>query len=271
MPDGQSLDAIELALLNDAIYRRFGYDFRQYAHSSLKRRVQRHMERYHIATISQLQDRVLHQEGWINHLIEDISVNVTEMFRDPDCYQLFRSVVIPFLRSFPLFHIWHAGCSTGEEVYSLAIVLHEEGLLDRARIYASDISNRALEAAREGVYDIGQIKEATANYHKAGGDGDFSRYYTASYGRVELSSRLKENITFCNHNLATDASFQQFEVVLCRNVMIYFDQELKQRALDLVHDSLVPLGRLMVGRKESVHHGGFTLMDHQSRIYRRTN
>lgn len=270
MAEVRAVSEIELTLLGEAVYQRFGYDFRHYAHASLSRRVELHMGRYHIKSISQLQDRVLHDDGWITRFVEDVSVHVTEMFRDPSYYRAFRTVVIPFLRSFPLFHLWHAGCSTGEEVYSTAILLHEEGLLARARIYATDISSRALDVAREGIYSMEQIQAATTNYHEAGYASDFSHYYTASYGKVMLSPQLKKHITFHNHNLATDASFQQFEVILCRNVMIYFDQALKARALDLFHDSLVPLGKMIVGLKEPIHHSGFDPLDLQHRIYQRS-
>ncbi|RMH50774.1 MAG: protein-glutamate O-methyltransferase CheR [Zetaproteobacteria bacterium] len=267
--DDASVEELELALLKEALRHRFGYDFRRYAHTSFKRRIARHMERHRIATISALQERLLHQQGWIERLVEDISVHVTEMFRDPDCYRAIRSEVLPFLRSFPLFHIWLAGCSTGEEVYSLAILLHEEGLLERARIYATDISEQALTTAREGVYDIKSIKTATANYLAAGGAGDFSRYYTAGYGRAVMDAALKRAITFSRHNLATDASFQQCALILCRNVMIYFDQELKQRVVQLMVDSLAPLGFLVVGARESARHPKLTAVDREHRIYRR--
>jgi len=269
MTNNHFVAKIELSLLTEAIYQQFGYDFRHYAHASLSRRVQSHIDHFHIESISQLQHKVLHEKDWINQLVEDITVNVTELFRDPSYYLAFRKVVVPFLRSFPLFHIWHAGCATGEEVYSTAILLHEEGLLDRARIYATDISTRALDIASQGIYSMEHIQAGTANFHQAGFNSDFSHYYSASYGKVMFSSQLKEHITFCNHNLATDASFQEFEVVLCRNVMIYFNQALKNQAIDLFHNSLIPLGKLVVGMREPIHHHGFEPVDLQHRIYKR--
>jgi len=263
---------IELKLLLEGVYQQYGYDFREYAHASIKRRILRHMGVHRIATMSQLQDRVLHDSKLMESLLIDVSVHVTEMFRDAEFYRSFRQHVVPILHTFPLFHLWHAGCSTGQEVYSLAILLHEEGLLDRARIYASDIQGSALKIAREGIYPISSMKESIMNYRAAGGKEDFADYYTARYGSMKLNPDLKQHITFCNHNLATDAPFQKFEVVLCRNVMIYFNQQLKSHALDLFYQSLTPLGLLAVGAKESVHKKHkFESFDAKNRIYRKVD
>jgi len=264
------IEALELKLLLEGIYQRYGYDFRDYAHASIKRRIRRHMGMHGIGSVSQLQDRVLHDPELMEQLLVDVSVHVTDMFRDPEFYLSFRKNVVPLLHTFPLFHIWHAGCSTGEEVYSLAILLREEGLLDRARIYASDIQDSALKKAREGIYPIARMKESIANYRAAGGKEDFSEYFVARYGSMMFDPDLRQHITFCNHNLATDAPFHQFDVILCRNVMIYFNGQLKAHALDLFYQSLSPLGLLAVGAKESVHVPKlFESFDAKNRIYRR--
>jgi len=264
------IEDIELELLLEGIYQCYGYDFRNYAHASIKRRMQRHMAMNQINTLSQLQDRVLHDAALMDKLLMDISVHVTDMFRDADFYRALREKVVPLLHTFPLFHIWHAGCSTGEEVYSLAILLHEEGLLDKARIYASDINDQALKTASQGIYPLSRMRDATANYRAAGGKEDFSNYYVARYGNVIFNNELKQHITFCNHNLATDQSFHQFDFILCRNVMIYFNAELKSQTLNLFHQSLSPMGVLAIGAKESVHmKRHFESFDTNNRIYRK--
>lgn len=265
------VEEIELTLLLEGIYQKYGHDFRDYARASIKRRIKRHMSMNHIESISLLQDRVLHCPEVMDQLLLDVSVYVTEMFRDAEFYQVFRQEVVPVLHTFPLFNIWHAGCSTGEEVYSLAIILQEEGLLDRARIYATDINEKALKVAREGIYPLSHMKGAIHNYHAAGGCEDFSEYYVARYGNVIFNANLKEKLTFCNHNLATDGPFQEFEVVLCRNVMIYFNAALKEKVVHLIHHSLRPLGLLAVGQKESIHYKGYFKSFHaQQRIYKKS-
>ncbi len=269
--DSPVIENIELKLLLEGIYQHYGYDFRQYAHASIKRRIKRHMGIHHIEHVSQLQDRVLHDKQLMKQLLMDISVHVTDMFRDADFYLSFREHIVPLLHTFPLFHIWHAGCSTGEEVYSMAILLREEGLLDKARIYATDINNHALKTAKQGIYPLSRIKDATALYRLAGGEEDFSDYYVARYGNVLFDPELKQHITFCNHNLVTDQSFHQFEVILCRNVMIYFNTELKKHALQLFHQSLSPMGILADGSKETVNmKNHFEAVDTNNRIYRKT-
>ncbi len=266
------IEDLELKLLLEGIYQHYGYDFRNYAHASIKRRIKRHMNLQKIERVSQLQDRVLHDTVLMEKLLMDISVHVTDMFRDPDFYRALREKVVPLLHTFPLIHIWHSGCSTGQEVYSLAILLHEEGLLDRSRIYASDINEQALKTARDGIYPLSRMKESISNYHASGGVADFSDYFIARYGSVMFDPELKRNITFYNHNLATDGPFHPFELILCRNVMIYFNAELKSHALDLFHQSLSPLGLLAVGNKESVHQkNSFESFDTINRIYRKVN
>jgi len=264
------VEDIELELLFEGIYQQYGYDFRHYAHASIKRRIKRHMSMNRIDSISQLQGRVLHDAECMDNLLNDISVHVTDMFRDADFYRSFRDNVVPILHTFPLFHIWHAGCSTGEEVYSLAILLREEGLLDKARIYASDINDHALKKAQQGIYPLSRMQDSTFNYREAGGKEDFSDYYVARYGNALFDPDLKQYITFFNHNLATDHRFHQFEIILCRNVMIYFDAKLKAQALELFHESLNPMGILAVGNKESVHmKKHFSCLDAHNRIYRK--
>jgi len=264
------IENIELELLLEGVYQHYGYDFRDYAHASIKRRIKRHMAIHHIERVSQLQDRILHDAELMNQLLMDISVHVTEIFRDADFYRSFREHVVPILHTFPLFHIWHAGCSTGEEVYSMAILLREEGLLDRARIYATDINEQALKTAKQGIYPLSCMKDSTALYLAAGGKECFSDYYTARYGSVIFDPELKQHITFCDHNLVTDQSFHQFEVILCRNVMIYFNNDLKRHTLQLFHQSLSPMGIMAVGAKESIHmKDHFEAFDPANRMYRK--
>ncbi|MDQ6970541.1 MAG: protein-glutamate O-methyltransferase CheR [Mariprofundus sp.] len=264
------IENIELKLLLEGVYQHYGYDFRQYAHASIKRRIKRHMALNNIATMSQLQDRVLHDVQLMDKLFKDISVHVTDMFRDPDFYHSFRNNIVPLLHTFPLFHIWHAGCSTGEEVYSLAILLREADLLERARIYATDINDVALKTAQQGIYPLSHMQNSIALYRDAGGREDFSEYYVARYGNVLFDPALKQYITFCNHNLVTDQPFQRFDIILCRNVMIYFNTELKAQSIKLFHQSLNPRGLLAVGAKESVDmKKHFESFDKANRIYRK--
>ncbi len=264
------IENIELELLLEGVYQRYGYDFRNYAKASIKRRIKRHMSINHIERLSQLQDRVLHDAELMNKLLMDISVHVTDIFRDPDFYRSFRENVVPILHTFPLFHIWHAGCSTGEEVYSMAILLREAGLLDKARIYATDINDHALKIAQQGIYPLSRMKESTSLYRAGGGKEDFSDYYVARYGSVLFDPDLRQYITFCNHNLVTDQGFHQFEVILCRNVMIYFNNGLKAQTVELFHQSLSPMGILAVGSKESIHmKKHFKAFDSGNKIYRK--
>jgi chemotaxis protein methyltransferase CheR len=224
-------------------------------------------------TISQLQDRVLHDTAAMERLLLDLSINVTAMFRDPGFYRAFRAHVVPLLRTYPFIRIWHAGCSTGEEVYSMAILLKEEGLYERARIYATDINEVVLQRARAGIFPLEKMKEYTENYLRAGGSHSFSEYYTAMYDGALFDASLTRNVVFSQHNLVTDGSFSEFHVILCRNVMIYFDRELQNRVHDLFYQSLVPFGILCLGNKETIR---FTRYEHRyealnlkEKIYRR--
>ncbi len=269
-----SLEDIEAGVLLDAIHRHYGFDFREYSPASMRRRLHKRREAEGLATLSQLQDLVLHDSSAMERLLLGLSINVTAMFRDPGFYAAFREQVVPLLRTYPFFRIWDAGCSTGEEAYSLAILLHEEGLLERARIYATDMNDAVLERARTGIFPIDHMKDNTANYVRAGGTAAFSDYYLARYEGALFHRFLSEQIIFARHNLVTDGAFNEFHVVICRNVMIYFDGNLQTRVHGLFHDSLVRKGVLALGAKESLRFTPFEDryqdLDRTWRIYRKT-
>jgi chemotaxis protein methyltransferase CheR len=246
------LEALEIRLLLEAVHQRYGFDFREYAPASLKRRLWRRVRAERVGTISALQEKVLHDPPAMQRLLLDLSISVTSMFRDPSFYVAFREQVCPLLATYPFTRIWNAGCATGEETYSLAIVLHEAGLYDRCRIYATDINEAVLEDARLGVFPLAKMQEYTANYIKAGGTTSFSDYYTAAYDGAQFNRSLVENVVFAQHNLVSDGSFNEFNVVVCRNVMIYFDRTLQERVLALFDESLARFGVLALGHKESI-------------------
>jgi chemotaxis protein methyltransferase CheR len=247
------VDEIELALLLEGVYRRYGFDFREYAPASLRRRVWRRVQAEGLATISALQDKLLHDPACMERLLLDLSINVTAMFRDPSFYVTLRKQVVPLLRTYPFTRIWIAGCSTGEEVYSLAILLEEEGVYERTRIYATDINESVLDRARSGVFPLEKMREYTQNYIKAGGARAFSEYYLAKYDGAQFQRSLVENVVFAQHNLVSDGSFNEFNVIICRNVMIYFDRTLQDRVHRLFYESLMMFGVLALGAKESIH------------------
>jgi chemotaxis protein methyltransferase CheR len=247
------VDEIELALLLEGVYRRYGFDFREYAPASLRRRVWRRVQAEGLATISALQDKLLHDSACMERLLLDLSINVTAMFRDPSFYVTLRKQVVPLLRTYPFTRIWIAGCSTGEEVYSLAILLEEEGVYERTRIYATDINESVLDRARSGVFPLEKMREYTQNYIKAGGARAFSEYYLAKYDGAQFQRSLVENVVFAQHNLVSDGSFNEFNVIICRNVMIYFDRTLQDRVHRLFYESLMMFGVLALGAKESIH------------------
>jgi chemotaxis protein methyltransferase CheR len=247
------LEDIELSLLLEAVFRRYGFDFREYAPASLRRRVWRRAHAEGVETLSGLQERLLHDPKCMERLLLDLSINVTAMFRDPPFYVAFRDRVVPQLRTYPFTRIWVAGCSTGEEVYSLAILLHEANLYERARIYATDINETVLERARAGVFPLEKMQEYTQNYLRAGGTRAFSEYYLAAYDGAQFQRSLIENVVFAQHNLVSDRSFNEFNVIVCRNVMIYFDRTLQNRVHELFYESLAHLGFLGLGRKEAIH------------------
>jgi len=267
------LENLEIELLLEGIYRRYGFDFREYAPASLRRRLWRRIHAEGLGSVSGLQERVLHNANSMESLLLDLSVNVTAMFRDPSFYREFRERVVPLLRTYPFFRIWHAGCSTGEEVYSMAILLEEEGLYERARIYATDINEVVVHRARAGIFPLERMQEYTENYIRAGGTRSFSEYYLAKYEGALFDRKLTENVVWAPHNLVQDRSFNTFNVILCRNVMIYFDRALQTRVHQLFHDSLERFGILALGHKESIRFTGienaYEELDALERIYRK--
>jgi chemotaxis protein methyltransferase CheR len=267
------VEELETELLLDAVARRYGYDFRQYAAASLKRRLHRAMQTEDVRTLSALQERLLHDPQALARFVSTLSVHVTGMFRDPGVYKAIRNRVVPTLRTWPFVRIWHAGCSTGEEVYSLAVVLHEEGLLERCRIYATDLSEDLLETARRGVYPLRAMRDYTAAYHHAGGRADFSEYYRADATHAILRDDLRRHVVFSPHNLVSDGSFNEFHLILCRNVMIYFDKDLRDRVHELLYESQVMFGVLVLGTRESLRfsplHDSYEVLDEALRLYRR--
>jgi len=264
---------IEIRLLLQAIFLRYGHDFRDYAPASLKRRVLQAQQRMGAPSISALQERVLHDHDNFAQLLQYLTVPVSEMFRDPAYFMALRRHVIPVLRTYPSLKIWVAGCSTGEEPYSLAILLHEEGLLERTILYATDINHASLEKARQGIFSLEHMQTFTRNYQRAGGTSSFSDYYTAAYGGALFDRRLRDSITFADHSLATDAVFSETQLVSCRNVLIYFNRALQDRALGLFYDSLSRRGFLGLGSKEtldfSAYADRFEAVSRPDRIYRR--
>lgn len=250
--DNIDLEQIETNLLLEAIHQRYGYDYRQYNQASIKRRLQHHLAKTEFQTISDLIPAILRNQVFFQSLFIDLSVTVTEMFRDPWFFLALRQKVVPFLKTFPFINIWQAGCATGEEVYSLAILLKEEGLYDRTRIYATDFNDAALEKARARIYPLERIKEYSLNYQRAGGQNSLADYYQARYQSIILDASLQDNITFANHNLATDGIFAEMHLILCRNVLIYFDGILQNQVLSTFRDSLCYNGFLCLGSKETV-------------------
>jgi chemotaxis protein methyltransferase CheR len=270
----ESIESIELEALLSAIRRRYGYDFHEYARASLRRRVDRALRAEGVESLSSLQGRILRDPACMRRFIGHLTVHVTSMFRDPEFYRVLRATVVPLLRTYPFVRIWHAGCSTGEEVYSLAILLEEEGLYERCRIYATDISDDLLQRARRGIFGLETVRQGTHNHHAAGGKDSLSAYYKADHGRVIMREALRRNVVFAVHNLVGDASFNEFHLILCRNVMIYFDERLRNRVHELLYQSLGRSGVLGLGIRESI---GFTphaaayepMGDRAVRLYRR--
>jgi len=251
-PAKAELQDIEVELLLEGVYRAHGFDFRDYSRASIKRRILELMRIEKVDTVSAFQDKLLHDTNCLERFVLGLSVHATAMFRDPSFYSTFRRKAVPLLKTYPTVQIWIAGCSTGEEVYSLAILLAEEKLYDKCRIYATDISQVVLRKARDGIFPLSAMREYTNNYHQAGGTHEFSDYYTAQYDSVIFNPALRHNVVFSEHNLATDGSFNEFQVILCRNVMIYFNQELQARVHNLFYDSLSMFGVFGLGNKESL-------------------
>lgn len=243
---------IEISLLLEAIYQKYGYDFRQYSKAHITRRIASRMTMSGLKTITEVQAKALHDQAFASRLLQDLSITVTEMFRDPDFYKSLREKVIPLLKTYSFIRLWHAGCSSGEEVYSMAIILKEEGMYDRTTIYATDFNQQALDRAKEGIFSNEMIKEYTLNYQKSGGKESFSNYYTSHYDMAIMDQSLKKNIVWANHNLVTDSVFAEAHIILCRNVLIYFDKDLQNKVQKLFFDSLINGGLLCLGAKESL-------------------
>lgn len=273
-PPVEDLERIEVDLILEGIYRHYGFDFRDYAFGSIKRRLWRRVWAENLDTLSALQNKVLHDPACMERLLVDLSVNVTAMFRDPSFHAAFRSKVVPLLRTYPFVRIWNAGCSTGEETYSLAIALHEEGLLERTRIYATDINDGVLQRAAKGEFPLDKMREYTENYIAGGGSRPFSEYYSIVGKVARFRPELRSNMVFAQHNLVHDSSFNEFHVIVCRNVLIYFSKPLQDRVHDLFHESLVPFGVLALGKKETIaftpHEHDYDELDADERLFRRS-
>jgi chemotaxis protein methyltransferase CheR len=266
-------EEIEFRLLLDAIHRRYHYDFRGYSVASLKRRLCQARERFGCRTFSQLQDRVLHDESALPELLSFLTVQVSELFRDPSYFLAIREKVVPHLRTYPSLKVWVAGCSAGEELYSLAILFREEGLEERTIFYGTDINTEALKKAEAGVYEASRVPLFTENHRKAGGKSSLSDYYTAAYGRAVLDKSLRRRAVFSDHSLVSDSVFAEVQLVSCRNVLIYFERELQDRAVGLFKDSLVRKGFLGLGSRESLrfsaHAAAFADFAREERIYQK--
>jgi chemotaxis protein methyltransferase CheR len=270
---GGDLERIEVSLLLEGIYQHYGFDFRGYAWASLKRRLWRRAHAEQLTSLSALQERVLHDPAAMERLLRDLSISVTSMFRDPSFFRAFREQVVPLLRTYPFMRIWNAGCSTGEETYSLAIILREEGLYDRTRIYATDLNATVLEHARNGEFPLDRMRDYTENYIRAGGKESFSVYYEADGNQARFDPALLQQVVFAQHNLVSDRAFNQFNVILCRNVMIYFGKPLQDRVHELFYESLEPFGVLALGHKESINFTGhercYEELDSGEKLYRK--
>jgi chemotaxis protein methyltransferase CheR len=270
----RELEELELELLLEAVYRRYGYDFRGYARASLRRRLWRRADLEGLRSLSGLQERVLHDPGCLERLLTDLSINVTAMFRDPGFHQALRRVVLPELRTHPFVRVWVAGCSTGEEVISIAIALHEEGMLDRSRIYATDMDADVLARAQTGGFALEKVRDYTRNYLAAGGTDSFSGYYSVTGDQAIFDAELLRPVVFAQHNLATDGSFNEFHLVICRNVLIYFGRDLQDRVLGLFDESLPRRGVLALGHKETLRgtaiEARYEAIVEAERIYRRS-
>ena len=267
------IERLEIELLFEGLYRCYGYDFRKYSYSSARRRVLHRINLDHLQSISELQHRVLHDDIAADTLVKDLSINVTEMFRDPAFYWALRQHVLPLLSEYKHLKIWHAGCASGEEVYSMAILLSEEKLYARSQLYATDFNNAILDRAKSGVFPLAHMRDYVRNYQMAGGDYEFSDYYHAQYDNAVVDSALKKNLLFAHHNLTTDTSFGEMQMVVCRNVLIYFDKELQEKVLQLFYDTLCEGGILCLGSHETLQLSSlankFDVISPEQRIYRK--
>ena len=264
---------MEISLLLEAIYQKYGYDFRQYSKAHINRRIRNRMALSGLEDVSQIQTKILNDETFAYELLQDLSITVTEMFRDQDFYRSLRENVIPVLKTYPFIKIWHAGCATGEEAYSMAIILSEEGLYERTTIYATDFNQHALNRAKEGIFSNSMMREYTSNYQLSGGKEPFSRYYTSSHDNIIMNQSLKKNIVWANHNLVTDSVFAEVHLILCRNVLIYFDNTLQNKVQKLFYESLIKGGILCLGTKEGLRFTDFfekyTELDKKQRIFKK--
>ncbi|WP_155212739.1 CheR family methyltransferase [Fulvivirga aurantia] len=264
---------IETRLLLEAIFHRYGYDFREYNVSSIKRRFEQHFKEDKLNSISEMIPKVLHDRTYFNELLFDMSVTVTEMFRDPELYRIVRERVVPTLQTYPFINLWNAGCATGEEAYSMAILLHEEGLLSRSQIYATDINMRSIEIAKRGIIPISRMKHYTDNYNKAGGTRSLSDYFLSQYNGAKINNALKKTITFSGHNLVMDGVFAEIHMIICKNVLIYFNKQLQNKVLKLLTESLCLNGFLCLGDKESLEFTEvrkyYEVVDKEAKIYQK--
>lgn len=271
--DVAPMEQLEIELLLEALFRHYGFDFRNYVLPSIRRRIWHRIHAEKLSTISGLQERVLHDRSTMKRLIADFSINVTEMFRDPSFFHMFRTNVAPLLQEYACIRIWHAGCSTGEEVYSMAILMHEEGLHHKTRYYATDMNADVIKEAKSRSFSLDKLQSYSANYVQAGGKKTLSDYYSIDNDRAVLHSFLMDSIVFAQHNLAVDQSFNEFHVIICRNVMIYFNSALQNRVHTLFHESLSLSGFLGLGNKESIaytsHSALYKEMDANEKLYRK--
>lgn len=272
-PATSDTEAIEIQMLLEAVFRQYGFDFRDYAYPSIQRRVLHSVEAEGLSGVSELQGKLLHDPASMERFLLAVTVNVTSMFRDPSFYRAFRERVVPHLRDYPFLRLWHVGCSTGEEVYSMAILLHEEGLYPKCRIYATDMNEEVVSRAKAGIFPPDLVQEHTRNYFRAGGTASLSDYYVARYDGVLFQRALAENVVFAQHNLVTDSTFNEFHIILCRNVLIYFNSALTARVHRLLYDSLAPDGFLGLGSQESIrftpYENCYEEFDRAERLYRR--
>jgi chemotaxis protein methyltransferase CheR len=263
----------EISSLLEAVFQKYGYDFRQYSQAHIRRRITNRMAMSGLEDISQMQTKILNDKLFAALFLQDLSITVTEMFRDPGFYMSLRENIIPILKTYPFIKIWHAGCSTGEEAYSMAIILQEEGLYERTTIYATDFNQEALNQAKEGIFSYAMIKEYTTNYQLSGGIESFSNYYVSNYDNVIMNQSLKKNIVWANHNLVTDSVFAEVHLVLCRNVLIYFDINLQNKVQKIFYNSLINGGVLCLGSKESIQftdlHHKYIDLDKKHRIFKK--
>ena len=273
MDDTNENEKIEFDLILEAIYQKYGYDFRNYAKASLRRRLRYRLSQSNLQTISEMQHKLLNDKKFFDTLLSDLTINVTEMFRDPSFFKALREIVVSELKKQSFIKIWHAGCSSGEEIYSTAILLKENGMYESSLIYATDTNEMVLDKAKSGIFPIEKMKDFTVNYRKAGGLASFADYYTARYDNAIMDNSLKKNIVFSNHNLVTDSVFGEMDLIMCRNVLIYFNRELQDRVFRLFMDSLRPGGFLCLGSKETVRFSSlsenFENVIEKERVYRR--